>query len=641
MNKQFYIFLSAFLYFIGIQVGAQDHCSSVRGYELIKSSVSPGFSHYECLYDVNFYHLDLAFTDTLNYIEGSTSIHVNMLADADSLVFELSGSLIVDSVSVNSLSAGFSQEDDLLFITSSSGFASGSRIKATIYYYGKPGQSFFFSGISNRRDFTYDKNVTYTLSEPFQAKDWFPCKQDLNDKADSAWIFITTDSSLMAGSNGVLSNITVLPEGRKRYEWKTSYPIAFYLISVAVSDYRDYSYYIGFPDGDSLLFQNFVYDHPELMTNEQQAIDKTADMLLLFSELFGPYPFMNEKYGHCLAPMGGGMEHQTMTTLQNFNFELVAHELAHQWFGDNVTCGTWQDIWVNEGFASYGEYLALEYLAGKKAAINWMSSAHNYAKRSPGESIYLSEDEANNTSRIFSLPLSYKKGAAILHSLRYEMNNDNLFFQVFKEFQIRFTDSSAIAIDFLNVLNELSGKNYSWFFDQWYYGKGYPVFQTVWKQNSDSLVIESYQNNISDSPAIFKSHYDYYISFENGSDTLVKVLYDESYERFGFKFPERVISVTGDPSVNVLSENTILRYFPQDTLFEISPNPFSEYIDVVFNTNRPQRLVLITDLNGKVLYQQEVKNGSARITPGALREGIYIFVVEEKGRTYSTRVIKM
>ncbi len=105
---------------------------------------------------------------------------------------------------------------------------------------------------------------------------------------------------------------------------------------------------------------------PHYFKQNKAAIDKTGDLILLYSDLFGDYPFANEKYGHCVAPFGGGMEHQTMTTLVNFSFLLVAHELAHQWFGDFVTCSTWQDIWINEGFASYAEYLANQYLKSQE-----------------------------------------------------------------------------------------------------------------------------------------------------------------------------------------------------------------------------------------------------------------------------------
>ena len=153
-----------------------------------------------------------------------------------------------------------------------------------------------------------------------------------------------------------------MPGNKLRYEWKSNYPIAYYLISFAVSEYQEYNIYAhpAGMGGDSLLIQNFIYDAPGCLDYYKAGIDETVGMVELFSDLYSLYPFHQEKYGHCLTAIGGGMEHQTMSTMGNFNFGLVAHELGHMWFGDNVTCATWSDIWINEGFATYTDYLARE-----------------------------------------------------------------------------------------------------------------------------------------------------------------------------------------------------------------------------------------------------------------------------------------
>ncbi len=236
----------------------------------------------------------------------------------------------------------------------------------------------------------------------------------------------------MAGSQGLLTNVSVLDNNQLRYEWKSNYPIAYYLISFAVSDYQEYNIYAK-PEGlenDSILVQNFIYNHPNYLNSYKTNIDATAPMIELFSDLYAMYPFKDEKYGHCITQLGGGMEHQTMSTMGGFSFGLVAHELGHMWFGDNVTCATWSDIWVNEGFATYTDYLANEKLISWNAGQNFMISTQNNVMSQSGGSVYVPPSEAtpDNIWRIFSGRLSYDKGAAIIHVLRHELNDDDLFF---------------------------------------------------------------------------------------------------------------------------------------------------------------------------------------------------------------------
>ena len=203
--------------------------------------------------------------------------------------------------------------------------------------------------------------------------------------------------------------------------------------------------------------------------------------------MFGTYPFISEKYGHCVAPLGGGMEHQTMTTLANFNFLLVAHELAHQWFGDYVTCGSWQDIWINEGFASYAEYIACQYLQSQTNADLWMADAQTYVKSETDGSVFVPEAFSTDEERIFDYRLSYKKGAAIIHMIRGELQNDSLFFSILRDYLDRYKNDVATGEDFKEVLEEKSGRDFTAFFNQWFYGEGYPSITVNWKHEQDTL----------------------------------------------------------------------------------------------------------------------------------------------------------
>ena len=622
----------------------QEYCSHHRSASFIQTSVSPNYSRLQDCYDVKFYDLEIESSDTSAYIKASNEITILTLEAIDTVVFELDSFILVGSVSINDQSEGdYFQQDNLLFIVPGESLSRNTINRVKIWYEGGKMSSGFFSGISNRSDFTYNNKVTYTLSEPFQSSKWFPVKQNLYDKADSVRVSVITDTTLLAGSNGLLTGKEILEGDKIRYTWESRYPIAYYLISIAVSDYIDYSFYVPFDDeDDSLLVQNFIYDHPDIFALEKERIDRTGELIRFFNAIYGTYPFKNEKYGHSMAPMGGGMEHQTMTTLQSFSFDLVAHELAHQWFGNNVTCGTWQDIWINEGFASYSEYLAREFLIGLPEAIEWMDNAHGYALREKDGSIFLTNEEALDASRIFSFSLSYKKGAAILHMLRNEINDDELFFRAFRKFQEIYKDSVAVAEDFLFLINEITGEDYTWFFDQWYYGKGYPILQATWKYRADSLFIQTYQGSSSDQPEFFRMHMDFLIEYEDGTDTLLRVFIDDPEKSFSFFAEKKVVGLQMDPMSKTLMNSTLYEYIPENNSVVVSPNPFKDTLYIDFQVRNSSKRILITDLQGRVIVDKEMgKVRSAELSLPDLVPGIYLIVIDDGEKKNAMRVVKL
>jgi aminopeptidase N len=411
-------------------LSGQQHHSCPLDHHLGKVYQNPLYDQYLSKYDVKFYHLSLEVSNKSTFLDGFATILGEVLKDMDTIVFQLNGALEVSDVQVNGTPVeGFLHADEVVYVPFDAG--EGEMFSVQIFYSGTAGKERgFFAGITSAYDNTNEQWVTYTLSEPLNARDWFPVKQVLADKADSVWVDLICDRELMAGSIGLLEEIEELPENKHKFKWRSNYPIAYYLISLAVADYRDYSFHAALSDrNDSVLVQNYIYDDDDYFMTWKSRIDRTGDMITLFSDLVMDYPFAKEKYGHAVAPMGGGMEHQTMSTMANFNFNLVAHELAHQWFGNSVTCGTWQDIWINEGFASYFEYIALENLNSREAANNWMEYAMTLAFGKSG-SVYVPESEAEDVYRVFDYGLSYKKGAVLLHMIRYELNDDALFFNV-------------------------------------------------------------------------------------------------------------------------------------------------------------------------------------------------------------------
>lgn len=606
------------------------------------TATAPGYSEYEEKYDVTFYFINLDASNVSTYVQGYTEIHAaSLVTTLDSFVLELSDNQIVDSVLLQNKRIDiFTREEGLLKIFVPAGNQNDLSFRIIVHYHGLSGSGGFFSGISSETAYPWGNRITYTLSEPFQAKDWFPVKQNLRDKADSSWVFITTDSTLKVGSNGLLTGILKLPDGRVRYEWKSSYPIAYYLISFAVGDYQEYSFYAKLDDSDSVFVQNYLYDIPGVLEDTRQYVDQTSDLLRVFSRKFGKYPFALEKYGHCMAPMGGGMEHQTMTTMAGFNFGIVAHELAHSWFGNLVTCGTWQDIWINEGFASYCEYIALEELYSETEASYWLSEAHSLVFNYPGSGIYLSAEESRNVNRIFNYGLSYQKGGAIIHMLRYEINNDSLFFAILKDYLSEFSHNQATGRDFAGVVNEHTGQDYGWFFDQWYYGVGYPVFLTDWRQRGDSLIIHSTQTASSGDNIFFKTHCDFHVSYVDGSKEVFRVLYDSPEEFFHLPVSGLIINVQMDPYPHLIKSSLVYKFADFTKVFSVTPNPFTGQVNITFNSGNKYRKVSVCNLNGKEVYSTESYWESISPDLSTLSRGVYLLYVTEEDKTYTEKIIK-
>jgi aminopeptidase N len=595
-------------------------------------------------YDVKFYRIDLAVTDTSTYLKGSTSILVQILDEPVSeLVFDLLSDLIVDSVQKDGITTAFSHVNNQLLVLSPSTIQAREKVTVTIYYSGLGQQTNWISGIYNKYNDVWNKRITWTLSEPFAALNWFPCKQVLADKADSAYMFFTTDSRLKAGSNGILEKQVILPGNKIRYEWKTRFPVAYYLLSYAVGEYMDYSFYAALPGGhDSVLIQNYIYDTLAYFQQNKSDIDRTAGLISLYSGLFGTYPFQSEKYGHCLVPTGGGMEHQTMTTLGSFYFLLVAHELAHQWFGDYVTCGTWQDIWINEGFASYAEYLANQYLVSQNDADLWMADAHSYIQSENGGSVYVPSADAANEDRIFDYRLSYKKGAAVIHMIRHEVQNDSLFFEILKEYFKRHKNDVAIGEDLKLLLEEKTGQDFDRFFEQWYYGEGYPLLTVNWRHHQDTLYVNSFLTASSATTPLFNILTDYKISLGTG-DTTISRRQLANYDEWSLYLPGKIKQIKVDPekwlllTVNGINNLSEVQTYES---FYVAPNPAKNIALIYCNDINSTVKLFIVDSTGKMVESKTTDRFPCEINLNGYKSGSYIVLLENANRIYTAKFIR-
>jgi aminopeptidase N len=584
-------------------------------------------------YDIKFYHLNLQVSDSSTYIQGYTDILLeSRVSSLEQVVIDFSNALQTDSVVADRQKLQYVHNKNALQANLASAAPIGTLKTIRIYYHGLGKNTGTYSGIYNKLNTSWNKRITWTLSEPFSAMNWFPCKQDLNDKADSVYVFLSTDSMLKAGSNGLLTAQVSLPGNRVRYEWKSRYPIAYYLISFAVGDYMDYSFYVKKEnEKDSLLVQNYVYNDPIYFEQNRQAIDITGDLIRLYAGLFGSYPFVNEKYGHCVAPLGGGMEHQTMTTLVNFFFLLVAHELAHQWFGDYVTCSTWQDIWINEGFASYCEYISSQYLKSQAMADLWIADVQQNVRSKPDGSVYVPENMLHDEDRIFDYRLTYNKGAAIIHMIRQEVGNDSLFFEIMASFLQQYRNGIASGLDFRDHLQNITGKDFTAFFEQWYFGEGYPIHSISWNQQADTLIINSLQTVSAGTP-LFNVLLEFKITFNN-RDTLITLRQTNSFNTWKIFLPGAVTSINVDPRHWLLLEVAeVTQTLPaqRKSNFRIVPNPAKDKVGVFYAAASQPYFLFLANASGKILYTSTIEAAHIDLDISQYTAGMYFIIIKDQ-----------
>lgn len=595
-------------------------------------------------YDVQYLKLNISLENTSTKISGDAVTKARVLTSGfATYAFELSNQLTIDSFKFNGQVLPVTQNGAICKVALPSAPAQNSLFTAQVFYHGQPpsGTGFFTHGL-NHTQLSSGTQITYTLSDMYLAQDWWPCKQNITDKIDSADIWITVPGTLKAGSNGLLQSVTPLPGSLARYEWKTRYPIDYYLISVSVAPYSEYSYYMHFTDGsgDSMLIQNYVYDSASYMTPARKAaLDTTGFIVDYFSKLFGKYPFYKEKYGHCVVePLGGGMEHQTMTTLAYAEPVLIAHELGHQWWGDHVTYGSWADIWLSEGFASYCEQLYIEHFRSVADAMAQRTTVFNKVISglgTAGGTVYV--NDTNDVYRVFDSRLTYNKGAAVAHMLRYMAPKDELFFDVLRAYQQQYAFGSALTPDLQHIAEGIYGRNLDTFFNQWIYKEGYPTYTVKWYQTGGTFFLLITQTTSKpNSVPYFVMPLQVKLKSASG-DTTVTVYNEAAWQGYQLAISRQVTGVELDPDNHVLNKTASITNDPVAAVndfdinhIQIAPNPSVNGWKV---TNLPGQSVLkLTDISGKLLWKA-VANDSILVPSRQLPEGNYLLTITLKDHT--------
>ncbi len=606
-------------------------------------------------FDIKYHRFEWRVNPSYRYISGSVTTYYKAVETMSQMTFDLDKSLRVDSVKQRSNKLIFSQlADNTLQITLSQNLASGALDSLTVFYQGEPPRTGFGSFEQRIRGNTHPE--IWTLSEPYGSRDWWPGKSDLIDKIDSIDVIVQCPPQYRVASNGLLIRELNINDTAKLFHWKHRYPIVNYLVAFAVTDYAQYIDKVKLSRGDSMNILNYVY--PETLANSQAGSFRVGGAMRLFDSLFVEYPFKKEKYGHAQCGFGGGQEHQTMSFMGNVTDpSLMAHELAHQWFGDKITCGSWQDIWLNEGFATYLTGLYYQYVE-TNYWINWRTVTLNDATRQTNGSVFV--DDTTSVNRIFNGTLSYNKGARVLHNLRFKLG-DAAFFSGIRRYQ---NDAALVYgfarnSDLQRNLEAVSGQNLTEFFNDYFYGQGYPSFDitSVQEEFLGTVKINIKQTQSHTSVSLFETPVPIkLINKASGKDTTLVFNFTQNNQDFTARFSGaigRIDSLAFDPELWLLSRNNKVKatviISTQDIdshwITQLSPNPVKDNLTLDFKGEKAETIAVeVVNQLGQTVLRKSIDahygDNATTLNVSNLSNGFYVLKLSTASKIGVQKFVK-
>jgi aminopeptidase N len=576
-------------------------------------------------YDIHYHKIEIEANPSRQAMSGKVTTSFNVILDSiSSIPFHFDDSMIVDSAFLDGNSISFTHRNYILSLKTEKILKKDETHTVKVIYHGNPTKSLYqnayrvdYHGLNTNR-----APIIWTLSEPYGAQSWWPSKNTLSDKIDSVDFIVTVPIGNKVAGNGLLISVDTLNDSTAVHHWKHKYPVATYLIAFAVTNYVEYSDTVKFNDGRKLTILNYVY--PEYLSSALIGTTATVGIMRFFDSLFGPYPFMKEKYGHAMFGRSGGMEHQTMSFMGNFGYGLIAHELAHQWFGDMVTCGSWHDIWLNEGFATYLTALCYQYLKPTEWPSNIAQIKADVVKENNG-SVYVLDTA--DSDRLFNSRLTYKKGAMVLHTLRFVLG-DSIFFQAIRNYlnDSRLNFGFALTLDLQYHFEKASGRDLAYFFDQWILREGHPVYKIAWGQVDKHLHLSVKQSPSHPSVSYFEIPVPVLLKGKT-HDSLVIIQPTLINPKFIFTLPFQVEEVIFDPYTEVLALAEISRTGNKGDQVLVYPNPARNLVYLYTGNKTPEQFSLFA------ISGQEVLSKDLRQTPydtpaidlTGISPGIYIY----------------
>ena len=606
-------------------------------------------------FDATYYHLTLDVRFDSQNLYGHTRIEGTVASGTlDTLVLDFASRMAVDSVMSGGEKLDFRHAGDALRVGLASVAGSGERVAIEVAYHGVPARDGFGNFVFGTRG--NGDPYAWSLSEPYGAREWWPCRDHPSDKADSVRVTVTVPDSMQVGSNGLLVEVVDHGDGTRTFDWFSRYPIATYLVSVAAGVYEVHNQTYVRPDTLglpplSLPLVHYAYRGSNVYegTSVDYGWKHVVDVLPIEEWWFGGYPFSAEKYGHSHFTFGGGMEHQTMSSMGGSYVGLIAHELAHQWFGDLITTETWPHLWLNEGFATYAELLIWQ-ARGDVSPGTFDAVFDIYYRRALSASGTLVVQDTTDVRSLFASERVYSKGGMVLHMLR-GITGDSLFREVLRAYTaselVRF--GTATTADFRSVAENVTGLDFKAFFRQWVTeGTGFPIYDVRWagEEVTDGyridVSLEQTQEPPTSNVAVFVMPVTMQVRTAGGSEEFT-VLSSERLQSFTFhvsEFPEEILF---DPERMILQQSSVGQVgsgtegAPRELhSLRVYPNPVVGMFRAEWDFGAPGRVqVALYDVLGRrvrLLVDEVTERLSGAWDLTDLASGVYLLeVVTPKG----------
>jgi aminopeptidase N len=602
-----------------------------------------GFSRASTNFDIHHYRCEWNIDPANRYIRGKVTAAFRMTESADHVIFDLTDSLVVDSVVFRQSAIPFSRiGDNSLSVLFPQALDENTIDSLAIHYQGIPPSGPGFGSFANEQH--AGTPIIWTLSQPYGSMEWWPCKNGLNDKTDSIDILITTPDRYTSVANGMLQ-AEQAGNGNRLTWWKHRYPIASYLVAMASTNYTVLNDTIQLANRVLPLIQ---HAYPENATAFRNGVPLTRRTIRLFHNSFGEYPFLNERYGHTQFSWRGGMEHQTNSFMFNLSEGLVVHEAAHQWFGDKITCGSWSDIWLNEGFAVFLSNYSFERFYSYSQLLFNLKIQLDLITSKPDGSVFVYD--TTSVDRIFDYRLTYLKSAWVLQMLRWQLG-DSAFFTGVRSYledgQVKY--GYARTKDLQRNLETAGGQDLDEFFNDWVYGEGYPSYDLTWTPIGNGWIQTRLSQTASHASVSF-FEMPVPIRFKNSSRDTV-LIFDHrqnnqsAYLKLGFTPDSAFI----DPELKLISAgNKVTRkdLEPSATTIIVFPNPAPDKCYLMLKNFATQDIALTLHNNlGQLLWNRNLPafSGSTLVEIPAenLPGGIYFVRVKgSKGDTFTRKVLK-
>lgn len=511
--------------------------------------------------DAQHYKIDLTLDMSSRFLTGSVEATVKATVDGvTQVVLDLNSTMSVSSATLlPSTPVTESQSGGRVFVTLPSAIDTGDEVTIRLVYSGTPTTTTHaFGQLGYQRSTAPGVPLLYSFSEPYSAREWWPCK-DLPDDKATAEILLTCPNTYEAISNGDLLSIDDMGGGNHRYHWSEGHPLATYLVSLVCTDlvYRAGTY-TALDDVTTMDVGHYVWPSGTEDTATPNPAEATVAIMEYLAETFGEYPFLDEKYVTATWGATFGMEHQTATSINDGDLLNVSggqvngesrrniHELSHMWFGDQVTPNDWSHLWLSEGWASYCEALYREHDEGTASYFavtnGWISSGISNTTAL----VYA------NAADDFAGSIVYRRGGFVLHMLRHVMG-DTAFFEGARNYLADNAYGTVVTQDLEDAMEAEYGQPLDWFFDEWVYDIGRPTYTWQWGAgagNSINVLVDQGSN-------FFEMPIDLHLELSGGGTEIVTVWNDTDPQTFNITpSAGTVVDVTFDPLNWILKNAT-------------------------------------------------------------------------------------